>query len=81
MLNSKGDDLLLSKAFADGRAAGMASKHLQTAQDDLDIRQDDQQLSIWLDGECIAQSQQYATDEARQLALEELRSALTSDAD
>lgn len=81
VLNSKGDDLLLSKAFADGRAAGMASKHLQTAQDDLDIRQDDQQLSIWLDGECIAQSQQYATDEARQLALEELRSALTSDAD
>lgn len=79
VLTGKGEDLLLSKAFADGRAAGMASKHLQTAQDDLDIRQADQQLSVWLDGECIAQSQQYATDEACAEALAELRSALASD--
>ena len=79
VLNSKGEDLLLSKAFADGRAAGMASKHVQTAQDDLDIRQADQQLSVWLEDECIAQSQQYVTDEACAEALAELRSALASD--
>ncbi len=79
VLTSKGEDLLLSKAFADGRAAGMASKHLQTAQDDLDIRQEDRQLSVWLDGECIAQSQQYSTDETCADALAELRSALASD--
>ncbi|MDY0251241.1 MAG: tryptophan--tRNA ligase [Pseudomonas sp.] len=79
VLNSKGDDLLLSKAFADGRAAGMASKYVQTASDDLDVRQADQQLSVWLEGECIAQSQQYATDEACKEALAELRSALASD--
>ncbi|WP_022966525.1 tryptophan--tRNA ligase [Denitrificimonas caeni] len=79
VLNRKGEDLLLSKAFADGRAAGMASKHVQTAQDDLDIRQADQQLSVWLEDECIAQSQQYATDDACAEALAELRSALASD--
>lgn len=79
VLNSKGEDLLLSKAFADGRAAGMASKHLQTAQDDLDIRQADQQLSVWLADECIAQSPQYGSDEACADALAELRSALASD--
>ena len=79
VLNSKGEDLLLSKAFADGRAAGMASKHVQTAQDDLDIRQADQQLSVWLEDECIAQSQQYATDDACAEALAELRGALAND--
>ena len=57
----------------------MALKHIQTAQDDLDIRQTDQQLSVWLEDECIAQSQQYATDEACAEALTELRSALAND--
>ena len=79
VLNSKGEDLLLSKAFTDGRASGMASKHVQTAQDDLDIRQTDQQLSVWLEGECIAQSQQYTTEDACAAALAELRNALASD--
>ncbi len=78
VLNSKGDDLLLSKAFADGRGAGVASKHLQSTTE-LDIRQADQQLSVWLDGECIAQSTQYSSDEACNAALDELRSALTND--
>ncbi len=79
VLNSKGEDVLLSKAFADGRASGMALKHIQTAQDDLDICQTDQQLSVWLEGECIAQSQRYLTDEACQEALTELRKALAGD--
>lgn len=79
VLNSKGEDLLLSKAFADGRAAGIASKHVQTAQGDLDVRQVDQQLSVWLDGECIAQSSHYASTEACDAARDELRNALTSD--
>ena len=79
VLNSKGEDLLLSKAFADGRAAGMASKYLQTAQDALDVRQFDQQLSIWLDDECIAHSPTYASDEACAAALAELRSALAGE--
>lgn len=79
VFNSKGEDLLLSKAFADGRAAGVASKHLQTAQDDLDIRQVDQQLSVWLDDECIAQGPQCSSDEACADALAELRSALAGE--
>jgi tryptophanyl-tRNA synthetase len=79
VLNSKGEDLLLSKAFADGRAAGMASKYVQTAQDALDVRQFDQQLSIWLDDECIAHSPTYASDEACAAALAELRSALAGE--
>ncbi len=79
VLSSKGEDLLLSKAFADGRAAGAASKHLQTAQDDLDLRQADQQLSVWLADECIAQGPQYSSDEVCSDALAELRRALASD--
>ena len=79
ILSSKGEDLLLSKAFADGRGAGVASKHVQSAGDDLDIRQVDQQLSIWLDGECIAQSAQYSSDELCAEALAELRSALATE--
>ena len=79
VLNSAGEDLLLSKAFADGRTAGMASKHVQSAADDLDVRQADQQLKVWMNDECIAQSPQYASDEACQTALEELRAALASE--
>ena len=79
VLNSAGEDLLLSKAFADGRTAGMASKHVQSAAGDLDVRQTDQQLNIWMDDECIAQSPQYASDEACAAALVELRAALADD--
>ncbi len=79
VLNSKGEDLLLSKAFADGREAGLAAKHVQSAQDGLDIRQDNQQLTVWLDEQCIAQSPEYASVDACQAALVELRAALASE--
>ena len=79
VLNSKGEDLLLSKAFADGREAGLAAKHVQSVQDGLDIRQDNQQLTVWLDEQCIAQSPEYASVEACQAALVELRTALASE--
>lgn len=79
VLSAQGEELLLSKVFADGRSAGMASRHLQSAHDDLDIRQVDQQLNVWLDGECIAQSPQYDSDKACEAALVELRSALATD--
>lgn len=79
VLNSKGEDLLLSKAFADGREAGLASKHVQSAQDGLDIRQDNQQLTVWLDEQCIAQSPEYSSVADCEAALEELRAALASE--
>lgn len=79
VLNSKGEDLLLSKAFADGREAGLAAKHVQSAEDGLDIRQDNQQLTVWLGEQCIAQSPEYASVEACQAALVELRTALASE--
>ena len=78
ILSVAGEDLVLSKAFADGRSAGMASKHVQTAQEALDIRDTDQQLSIWFEGECIAQSQTYSSAELCAAALVELRNALTT---
>lgn len=80
VLSDQGDELLLSKAFADGRSAGMASKHIQSAQDALDVRQEGLQLQVWHDDECIAQSPEYASNEACQAALAELRSALATDA-
>lgn len=79
ILSVAGEDLVLSKAFADGRSAGMASKHVQTAQEALDIRDTDQQLSIWFEGECIAQSQTYSSAELCAAALVELRNALTTE--
>lgn len=79
VLSGQGEELLLSKAFADGRSAGMASRHVQSAADDLDIRQTDQQLSVWLDDECIAQSPEYSSAEACTAALTALREALATD--
>lgn len=79
VLSGQGEELLLSKAFADGRSAGMASKHVQSAADDLDIRQANQQLSVWLDGECIGQSPEYSSAEACTAALTALREALATD--
>lgn len=78
VLDDEGGDLLLSKAFADGRAAGMASKYVQSAGDDLDIRQVDQQITVWMDNECIAQSQTHDSEEACQTAVLDLRIALAA---
>ena len=75
LLAADGEQLLLSRRFADGKAAGAVSKRLQ--QDDaLDLRAEATGFSVWLDDEQVADSPAFADAAARDRAIEGLRAAL-----
>ncbi len=76
LLSADGEQLLLSRYFADGKAAGAASKQLQSGQA-LDLRSEAGSFSVWLDGACVADSPEFADAAARDAAIEALRIALT----
>ncbi|QXI29462.1 tryptophan--tRNA ligase [Pseudomonas vanderleydeniana] len=76
LLAADGEQLLLSRNFADGKAAGVVTKQLQSGQD-LDIRSEARAFSVWLDGACVADSPEFADEAARDAAIEALRVALT----
>lgn len=76
LLSADGEQLLLSRHFADGKAAGAASKQLQSGQA-LDLRSEAGSFSVWLDGACVADSPEFADAAARDAAIEALRIALT----
>ncbi|MDP9529146.1 tryptophan--tRNA ligase [Pseudomonas protegens] len=76
LLSADGEQLLLSRHFADGKAAGAASKQLQSGQA-LDLRSEAGSFSVWLDGACVADSPEFADAGARDAAIEALRIALT----
>jgi len=75
LLDAAGEQLLLSIPFADGKAAGQASKRLQ-AGEPLDLRADGLAFGVWLDGECVASSPQFADSPALEAAVMRLREAL-----
>ncbi|MQA55098.1 tryptophan--tRNA ligase [Pseudomonas piscis] len=75
LLSADGEQLLLSRNFADGKAAGAASKQLQSGQE-LDLRAEANSFSIWLDGASVADSPVFADAAARDAAIEEVRIAL-----
>lgn len=75
LLSADGEQLLLSRNFADGKAAGAASKQLQSGQE-LDLRAEANSFSIWLDGVSVADSPVFADAAARDAAIEEVRIAL-----
>jgi tryptophanyl-tRNA synthetase len=76
LLAADGEQLLLSRSFADGKAAGAVSKQLQQGVE-LDARPEpDHTFSLWLDGACVADGPQFADDAARDQAVEALRQAL-----
>ncbi|MDP2747042.1 tryptophan--tRNA ligase [Pseudomonas sp.] len=75
LLDAAGEQLLLSKSFADGKAAGMVNKRLQSGEA-LDIREQDGGFCVWLDGECVAQSPAFADSAACEAAIARLREAL-----
>ncbi|GAB7533518.1 tryptophan--tRNA ligase [Pseudomonas sp. 3A(2025)] len=75
LLAADGEQLLLSRAFADGKAAGAASKQLQQG-GELDLRADDDRFSLWLDGESVADSPVFSDAAARDSAIETLKLAL-----
>jgi len=76
LLAADGEQLLLSRNFADGKTAGQVTKQLQAGQP-LDVRSDELGFSVWLEGECVADSPGFANSTVRDAAIEALRIALT----
>ncbi|MGE7959967.1 tryptophan--tRNA ligase [Pseudomonas sp. NPDC089530] len=76
LLSADGEQLLLSRHFADGKTAGAVTKQLQAGQA-LDLRSEALAFSVWLEGECVADSPAFADAAARDAAIEALRIALT----
>ena len=75
LLDAAGEQLLLSKSFADGKAAGQASKRLQSGEA-LDVRAEGLAFSVWLDGELIGESPACVDAAAVEVAIARLREAL-----
>ncbi len=80
LLGADGEQLLLSRSFADGKAAGAVTKQLQQGQE-LDVRAEGLGFSLWLDGEAVAEGAQFADAAARDAAIEALRAALAPQQD
>ncbi|MGH8484997.1 MAG: tryptophan--tRNA ligase, partial [Pseudomonas sp.] len=57
LLAADGEQLLLSRNFADGKTAGAVSKQLQQG-GELDVRTEGLGFSLWLEGECVADGPQ-----------------------
>ncbi|WP_437884658.1 tryptophan--tRNA ligase [Pseudomonas sp. LRF_L74] len=75
LLDAAGEQLFLSRAFSDGKAAGQASKRLQSVEE-LDIRQQDSGFAVYLDGEVVAESPAFADAAAIQVAIASVCEAL-----
>lgn len=75
LLDAAGEQLLLSKSFADGKAAGQASKALQSGVE-LDVRSAGLSFSVWLGDEQIGDSPAFADASALQQAIARLHEAL-----
>ena len=75
LLAADGEQLLLSRSFADGKAAGQVTKQLQ-AGEPLDVRSDELSFSVWLADACVADSPAFADSAARDAAIQALRLAL-----
>jgi tryptophanyl-tRNA synthetase len=75
LLAADGEQLLLSKHFADGKTAGQVSKRLQDGSE-LDVRVDGNGFVVWLDDEAVGESPQFADAAACEQAITQLREAL-----
>lgn len=75
-----GEELLLSHPFSDPKATGVISQRLiAQGVDALELRADeDNQFTVWLDGECIAKSPVHADEQALEAAMQRLRQALAT---
>ena len=75
LMAADGEQLLLSRNFADGKAAGAVTKQLQ-AGEPLDVRSAELSFSVWLQDQCVADSPAFADVAARDAAITALRVAL-----
>jgi tryptophanyl-tRNA synthetase len=80
LLAADGEQLLLSRNYADGKAAGAVSKQLQQG-GELDLRAEADSFTLWLDGQCVADSPAFADASARDAAIESLKLALAPQQD
>jgi tryptophanyl-tRNA synthetase len=75
LLAADGEQLLLSRSFADGKAAGAVSKQLQQG-GELDVRTESDRFTLWLDDACVANSPVFTDVVARDAAIQTLKAAL-----
>uniref|UniRef100_A0A7C2AVS9 Tryptophan--tRNA ligase n=1 Tax=Pseudomonas graminis TaxID=158627 RepID=A0A7C2AVS9_9PSED len=80
LLTADGEQLLLSRHFADGKAAGAVTKQLQQG-GTLDIRTEGDAFTLWLSDACVADSPAFADAAARDAAIESLKLALAPQQD
>ena len=82
-LAADGEQLLLSRPFSDPKAAGAISQRLiAQGADALELREDEgDQFTLWLDGECLADSPAYPDPEELDAAMLRLRDAIAGLAD
>jgi tryptophanyl-tRNA synthetase len=80
LLAADGEQLLLSRNFADGKAAGAATKQLQQG-GELDLRSEGERFTLWLDGQCVADSPEFPDAEHRDAAIQSLKLALAPQQD
>ncbi len=71
VLNAAGEDVLLSAAFTDGRAAGLVMKALQAGE--LELRVADFKVQVLQDGKLVAESPEQVDAAACQQVLEAIR--------
>ena len=79
-LAADGEELLLSRPFSDPKRAGVVSQQLiAQGADALELRADEgERFSLWLNGECLADSPVFAEPEALEAAMLRLREAVAS---
>ena len=79
-LSAEGEELLLSRPFADPKAVGVVTARLLAqGADALELRADEgAQFTLWLDGECVGDSPAHPTPEALEAAMLRLRAALAT---
>ena len=80
LLAADGEQLLLSRSFADGKSAGAVSKQLQQG-GEADVRVEGLGFALWLNDEHVADGPQFDSAEARDAAIQSLRDALAPQQD
>ncbi|WP_114241317.1 tryptophan--tRNA ligase [Dyella sp. C9] len=76
LFSAEGEELLLSKSFADPKAAGSLQKRIKELGTAAVLQVQPQSLVLELDGEHVASTPTYAGEQARDEALARLRGAL-----
>ncbi|MEO5829627.1 MAG: tryptophan--tRNA ligase, partial [Rhodanobacter sp.] len=76
LFSAEGEELLLSKAFADPKAAGALQKQIKTLGAAAVLQIHSSGMSLELDGEVVACTPDYGDEQARDAALAPLREAL-----